>query len=276
MGECFMFDYHIHSDFSADCSTPMEKTIEKAIEDGLKEICFTDHIDYDYPDPTITFDLDLPAYEPKITDMQSLYSDRLTIKKGVEIGVQPHLLEKYTTLLEKETFDFIICSMHTTDRKDLHSGSLFDNRTTEEAFAKYYEELLFCVENYEAYTILGHLDLVKRYTDEIVEHDFHDLIQQIFKEIIPKGNGIEVNTSSYRYGMTSGMPSVDILKLYKELGGEIITLGSDSHTETTLAYQFEQTLATLDELGFKYIATFNQQEPTFHPIKSLQKFFADR
>ncbi len=271
-----MFDYHIHSDFSADCSTPMEKTIEKAIEDGLKEICFTDHIDYDYPDPTITFDLDLPAYEQKITDMQSLYSDRITIKKGVEIGVQPHLLEKYTTLLEKETFDFIICSMHTTDRKDLHSGSLFDNRTTEEAFAKYYEELLFCVENYEAYTILGHLDLVKRYTDEKVDHDFHDLIQQIFKEIIPKGKGIEVNTSSYRYGMTSGMPSVDILKLYKELGGEIITLGSDSHTETTLAYQFEQTLATLDELGFKYIATFNQQEPTFHPIKSLQKFFADR
>src|SRR5699024_10162763 len=106
------------------------------IEDGLKEICFTDHIDYDDPDPTITFDLDLPAYEQKITDMQSLYSDRITIKKGVEIGVHPHLLEKYRALLEKDTFDFIICSMHTTDRKDLHSGSLFDNRTTKEAFAK--------------------------------------------------------------------------------------------------------------------------------------------
>src|SRR5699024_11598320 len=101
MGECLIFDYHIHSDFSADCSTPMEKTNEKAIEDGLKEICFTDHIDYDYPDPTIKFDHDLPTNEQKITDMQSLYSDRITIKKGVEIGVQPHLLEKYTTLLEK-------------------------------------------------------------------------------------------------------------------------------------------------------------------------------
>src|SRR5699024_8145110 len=164
MGECFMFDYHTHSDFSADCSTPMEKTIELAIEDGLKEICFTDHIDYDYPDTTITFDLDLLAYEQNITDMQSLYSDRITKKKKSEIGVHPQLIAKYTALLEKETFDFIIGSMHTTDRKDLHSESLFDNRTTKEAFAKYYEELLFCVENYEAYTILGHLDLVKRYT----------------------------------------------------------------------------------------------------------------
>src|SRR5699024_4301029 len=114
------------------------------------------------------------------------YSDRITIKKGVEIGVQPHLLEKYTTLLEKETFDFIICSMRTTDRKDLHSGSLFDNRTTEEAFAKYYEELLFCVEGYEAYRILGHLCRVKRDNDEKVDHYFHDLIQQSFKENNPE------------------------------------------------------------------------------------------
>src|SRR5699024_7119883 len=101
MGECFIFDYHIHTDFSADCSTPMEKAIEKAIEDGLKAICFTDHMDYHAPDRTLTFDLQLPAYEQKITDMRSLYSDRIAIKKGVEIGVQPRRLEKYTTLDEK-------------------------------------------------------------------------------------------------------------------------------------------------------------------------------
>src|SRR5699024_12321500 len=120
------------------------------------------------------------------------------------------------------------------------------------------------------------LNIIKRYVDKKVDHNFNDLNQQNLKKIIHKGKRIEVNTSSYRYWMTSGMPRVDILKLYKELGGEIITLGSDSHTETTLAYQFEQTLATLDELGFKYIATFNQQEPTFHPLKSLKKLFADR
>lgn len=269
-GYIFMFDYHIHSDFSADCSTPMEKTIEKAIEYGLEEICFTDHIDYDYPDPTITFDLDLKAYDQKITDMQVKYKDRITIKKGVEFGVQPHLLNKYTNVLHNETFDFIICSMHTTDRKDLHSGSLFDHRTTEEGFAKYYEELLYCIQNYEQYTILGHLDLVKRYTKEHVTNNFHDIIEAIFKEIIPKGKGIEVNTSSYRYGMTSSMPSVDILKLYKELGGEIVTLGSDSHSETTLAYQFDETLETLKAIGFKYIATFDNQKPIFHPIETLR------
>src|SRR5690625_3629355 len=101
-----MFDYHMHSTFSADCETPMEKTIESAIEKGLTEICFTEHIDYDYPDETIVFDLDIPNYTKKLTEMNEKYGDRIVIKKGVEIGVEPHLLPRYEALLKKEAFDF--------------------------------------------------------------------------------------------------------------------------------------------------------------------------
>ncbi|WP_164214563.1 histidinol-phosphatase HisJ family protein [Virgibacillus sp. YIM 98842] len=264
-----MFDYHTHSDFSADCETPMEETIREAIRLGLDEICFTEHIDYDYPDTSIVFELDLEDYDRKIAEMQYQYGEQLTIRKGVEIGIQPHQLERYNDLIEKEHFEFIICSMHTSDKKDLHSGAFFEGKTQEAAYQKYYEELLYCVKHFKNFQVLGHLDLVKRYKRQESKKEFHDIIGEIFKEIIPAGKGIELNTSGKRYGMDSGMPSTDILKLYKALGGEIITLGSDSHVETTLAYGFKEALELLQSLGYEYVSTFENKRPVFHRIKTL-------
>ncbi|ASK61415.1 histidinol-phosphatase [Virgibacillus phasianinus] len=265
-----MFDYHVHSNFSADCSTPMEKSIERAITLGLSEICFTEHIDYEYPDPTIDFDLDLPGYDKKIKQLKETYQDKITIKKGVEIGVQPYLLERYQRLMEQEFFDFIICSMHTADKKDLHSGDVFKNKTRAEAYETYYQELLYCVRNYRDYSILGHLDLVKRYQDEPADNHFTEVISAILKEVISSGKGIELNTSGVRYGLQNGMPSTDILQLYFDLGGEIITLGSDSHVEQTIAFQFKESLELLKEIGFRYIATYENQSPIFHAIKNIK------
>ncbi|WP_188456074.1 histidinol-phosphatase HisJ family protein [Virgibacillus oceani] len=265
-----MFDYHVHSNFSADCETAMEKSIDKAIELGLKEICFTDHIDYDYPDPSITFDLDLPTYSNKIEHLKENYSNKITVKKGVEIGVQPDLLPRYEQLMNNDWFDFVICSMHTTEKRDLHSGEFFKDKSIDEAYAAYYNELLYCVKNYRGYNILGHIDLVKRYTKGKADSEHHDIISQIFDEIIPAGKGIELNTSGVRYGLDGGMPSVDILKLYKEMGGEILTLGSDSHNEASIAFNFKESLTLLQQIGFRYITTFEKGEPVFHPIASLK------
>lgn len=268
-----MFDYHIHSDFSADCSTRMETTIQKAIEMNLTEICFTEHIDYDYPDKDWIFEFDLQEYDKKIKELQEKYRGKIRIKKGVEIGLQPHLLGKYESLTETEYFDFIICSMHATSGKDLHSGAFFAGKSVEEAYRIYYEELFHCINEYKNYSVLGHLDLVKRYTEEKAEDNFFDIIADIFNVVIQDGKGIEVNTSGYRYGLESGMPSADILKLYKDCGGEMITLGSDSHTETTLASRFRDTLELLSSIGFRYVATFEGQVPKMHPIEEVKKFY---
>ena len=265
-----MFDYHMHSDFSADCDTPMEDTIESAIRKGLSEICFTEHIDYEYPDPTIDFDLDLVGYDQKINEMQTTYQDQIAIKKGVELGVQPYLLDRYDALMSEESFDFVICSMHTTEKKDLHSGNFFKGKTVDEAFEIYYKELLECVKRFDQFSILGHLDLVKRYAKEQSTHSFHDIIDEIFKVIIPRGQGIELNTSGHKYGLPTGMPSKDILTLYKERGGEILTLGSDSHVADTVGYDFKASLELFESIGFKYITTFEKMKPTFHKIADLK------
>ncbi len=264
-----MFDYHMHSSFSADCTVSMEDMIEGAIKKGLTEICFTEHIDYDYPDETIVFDFDKKQYANKVKEMQEQYEGRIRIKKGVEIGIQPHLLSKYDALMNKETFDFIICSLHTVEKKSLHYGELFEDKTLEESYGIYYGELLYCVENYKQFNILGHADLVKRYSKQHCDNPFHEELQDIFKTIIPEGKGIELNTSGVRYGLTSGLPSDDILKLYKQSGGEIITLGSDAHKPEDIAFQFRESLQLLQSIGFNYISTFADQQPTFHSIKRL-------
>lgn len=264
-----MFDFHMHSDFSEDCETPMEKTIESAIEKGFTKICFTEHVDYDYPDPDFTFDLDTENYDRKIREMQRKYENKIAIKKGIEIGIQPHLFERYEQLLNRETFDFIICSMHASDRKDLHNGDFFEGRTPTEAYRFYYEELLHCVKYFDRYSILGHLDLVKRYKTLDTDENFHDIIREIFKIIIPKGKGIEVNTSGFAYGLGSQMPSRDILELYFDLGGEIVTIGSDAHKPEHVGHRFQEVLRLLSDIGFRYIATFKEEMPSFHEIKKL-------
>lgn len=269
-GGNYMFDYHMHSTFSADCDTLMEDTIKKAIAEGFTEICFTEHIDYEYPDPAITFELDIPAYRRKVKEMNKEYGNAIKIHRGVEIGVQPHLLRQYDELIEREDFSFVLCSMHTTNRRGLHSRDLFKNQTVEDAFRMYYEELLYCVQNFDAYDVLAHVDLVKRYTDESSTDMCYDLIEEIFKTIIPKGKGIEVNTSGYRYGLGAGMPSKDILELYKKCGGTIVTLGSDSHVADTVGYKFKESLAILENVGFKHITTFEERKPTSHSIETLK------
>ena len=159
--------------------------------------------------------------------------------------------------------------MHTVEKKGLHYGDIFIGKTTEEAFSAYYEELLYCVKNFKQFNILGHIDLVKRYAKEQIDNDFHSILTEIFNIIIPEGKGIELNTSGVRYGLSNGMPSDDILKLYKQCGGEIITLGSDAHNPEDIAFQFRESLELLQSIGFKYISTFADQKPTFQKINSL-------
>lgn len=264
-----MFDYHMHSHFSADCQEQMEEMVKSSIDKGLTEICFTEHVDYEYPDPSIIFNVDFPAYNALLQQLQEKYAAQIRIKKGIEIGVQPHILPMYEKLMSEEAFDFVICSMHTTDRKSLHYKEIFEGRTVDEAYQLYYKELLDCVKNYKGFNILGHVDLVKRYSDQPATQLFHDELKAIFDEIIPSGKGIELNTSGVRYGLPHALPSTDVLELYHASGGEIITLGSDAHRTTDIAYDFKASLQLLQSIGFKYITTFTNQQPTFHKIETL-------
>src|SRR5699024_1164147 len=137
-----MFDFHMHSDFSADCSVAMEDMICRAIDKGLTEICFTEHIDYEYPDKDFIFEFDLQAYDKRIKNLQQKYADQITVRKGIELGLQPYLLDRYDRLMATERFDFSILSIHTADKKGLHDEAFLQidrlKRLTKSIMRNYY------------------------------------------------------------------------------------------------------------------------------------------
>ncbi|OPJ56523.1 histidinol-phosphatase HisJ family protein [Alkalithermobacter paradoxus] len=263
------FDYHIHSNFSSDCKTDMNDTIKRAIELGIYEICFTDHVDYDYPDLSIDFDIDLDKYFEKLDNLALKYQDKISIKKGIEMGLQPHIIQKCNESISSYPFDFVICSIHSAEKKDLYNGDIFKGISQKEGYEKYYLDVLNIVKNFDNYSVLGHLDIIKRYGNFesfLDDSNFTDLIEEILKNIISRGKGIEVNTSGFRYGLNSASPTVEVLKLYKNLGGEIITTGSDSHTPDNLCYKFDYIYELLKSVGFNYITTFDKMNPKFIKI----------
>jgi histidinol-phosphatase (PHP family) len=154
------------------------------------------------------------------------------------------------------------------DNKEFWTQDFQRGKEQKEYQEKYYEEILHVIKKYHDYSILGHLDMIKRY-DKHGEYPFEKvkpLIQEILKTVIHDGKGIEVNTSCFRYGINDLTPSLDILKLYKSLGGEIITIGSDSHEEGHLGCRIYEVHGILKELGFQAVYTFDKMEPIANPF----------
>ncbi|ADQ15680.1 histidinol-phosphatase HisJ family protein [Halanaerobium hydrogeniformans] len=268
------FDYHMHSHFSADSQMNMEEIIETAIKIGLDEIAITDHHDIDYKDDSIEFIIDKNEYLTALEKMQNKYKDKIEIKKGIELGVQLHIFDQCNRYLADD-FDFVIASFHTAEKKDLYNGDFFEEYSQWEAYLQYLKTVYAVVKDYENYNVIGHLDIIRDYgnydhkPDLMENKEASEIIAEILKQIIKKDKGIEVNTSGYRIDGENPMPSFRILKLYKELGGEILTIGSDSHSTDRIAQRLSSTSQKLKEIGFDKLSTFTNMKPQFHKIEDF-------
>ena len=280
-------DYHVHTEFSDDSDYDMEDVIKNAIAIGLDEICFTDHVDYGIkkdwdesgemiyrkggsgePEKLPLANVNYPAYYEKFKEMQSLYAEKINLKFGLEFGMQVHTIKKYKKLFARFPFDFIILSVHEVEDKEFWTQDFQCGRTQKEYNERYYEELLYLVQNYHDYSVLGHMDLITRY-DKAGTYPFEKLkpiLTEILKTVIADGKGIEVNTSSHRYGLSDLTPSRDILKLYQELGGSILTIGSDSHKPAHLGAFIDETKQELKAIGFEEFCTFDKMKPIYHQL----------
>lgn len=273
-------DYHVHSEYSDDSTYPLEQVIRDAIGMGMDEICITDHVDYGikkdwdageeiaYRGSQPLANVDYPRYMAALRDMQSRYGDRIRIRVGLEFGIQTHTIPQFRALLTRYPLDFVILSIHQVENQEFWTQEFQRGRTQREYNERYYEELLAVVQQYQGYSVLGHLDLITRYDKQGVYpfERVRPLVEAILRRVIADGKGIEVNTSSHRYGLTDTTPSVAILQLYRELGGTILTIGSDSHAPAHLGTHIEEARALLRDLGFRQFCTFEQMQPVFYPL----------
>ncbi len=278
-------DYHVHTEFSNDSVYPIQEVIEDAIAMRMDEICFTDHVDYGVKkdrSPLLSaeeqknkqyLNVDYPAYAARIKELRLVYGSRIDIRMGLEFGMQSHTVRQFEKLLYSDPFDrnlldFIILSVHQVEDKEFWTQEFQEGRSQKEYNERYYQELLHVVREYKDYSVLGHLDLISRYDRKGLYplEQVKPIISEILKTAIRDGKGLELNTSYRRYGLKDTTPAVEILKLYRELGGEIITVGSDSHQPGQLGALIEEGKQLLKSLGFRYFNTYDEMVPIYHKL----------
>lgn len=269
-----MIDAHNHTFFSEDCEASLDSMIESAISKGIKHYTITDHLDLDYQDKRFKFDLNHRERKEAIQIAQEKYKDKIEIYYGLECGVQPHIIKEAEEIIKNEGFDFVIASMHTTHKKDLYNQDFYQGLTPLEAYKAYLKEFTICLDSMNQYSVVGHLDIVKRYDTSLHQVSLEDVkeeIHDLLRVVISKGKGIEINTSGYRDAFNHAFPHPQILAWYQELGGYLITLGSDAHFPERIAQFYPKALECLESLGFNNIAVFKEMKPFFISIEEVKK-----
>ncbi|MBR1816956.1 MAG: histidinol-phosphatase HisJ family protein [Lachnospiraceae bacterium] len=268
-------DYHLHSSFSTDSSADMLDNIKNAKENGLTSICMTDHYDIDFPvredEPEMDFKLDYEAYYKYLSELRDRLAPDFDLRIGVELGLMHEAIDKNQAFVDEHPeYDFFISSIHVVDKLDPYYPEYFADKTEKEGYLRYFETILENVKEYNGYNVYGHLDYILRCGPNKAKYfdikDYYDVIYEILKTIIERGKGIEVNTAGLYKGLGFAHPHKDILKIYKALGGEIITVGSDSHDAKHVGYGFDVARDLLLDTGFKYYCTFKRQEASFNKI----------
>lgn len=274
-------DYHVHTAFSDDSDYPLPDVVRDAAAMGMEELCLTDHVDYGVkvdPDSGQEIPLwqgyyplantDYPKYAAAIGEARALYGDRIRIKMGLEFGMQVHTIPQYEALFRRYPFDFILLSIHQVEDKTFWNQAFQQGRTQEEAYLRYYGEMLELVRRYKNYSVLGHVDHLARYDkgEPFPFEKVKPILTDIFRQVIADGKGVELNTSYRRYGQRDTTPARPILELYRDLGGRVLTIGSDSHKPEHLGAYISEGMALLKELGFREFCTYEKMEPIFHPL----------
>lgn len=257
-------DYHVHSNISPDTKVSMSDMCESAYAKGISEIIFTEHYEF-YSQGFISprfHEEYIQGYFKELEKCRESFAGKLSLKSGMEFG-QPHLEEnKAKEIAEKHSFDYLIGSVHKIDNIDLEKMEYRENNIHDIA-KRYYQELLELSQRGE-FDCLGHLDLFKRHA---CRHGFSDdfeqneeTIRNVLKNVIHRGKGIEINTSGIRQEAGEAMPSLTILNIYKELGGKIITVGSDAHKAQDIGADFDTAYEILNLAGFDKIAVFEKRK----------------
>ena len=268
----YLADYHLHTTCSPDGKLTASQVAEIALARGLQEICITDHLDTIYwntYEPRTDFDW--PALQRQIDEARERFGQRLVIRMGAELGEATISTERADILLQNApALDFIIGSVHTASKKfdyfDLYYMEKRDMDYYRAIMEDYLDETLKLV-NYGKFHVLGHLTLPLRYIKNNVSLDltFDDRterLEEIFSLMIDKGIGLELNTNRG----SAPLPSAQLLRLFRHMGGQVVTIGSDAHVPEHIGLAVQSCQQLLQETGWQYFATFDRGQPVFHRL----------
>ena len=256
-----MYDYHMHSTVSFDARDTGLDMALAAKARGLKEICFTDHIDYT-PEMDMVFDTAVynAAYD-------RLEVPGLLIRRGMEFGLTPDNADQLKKDLNRRHFDFVLGSIHLVDGVDVYLEPYWADKRYDEAIRLHLETTLECVRVHEDYDVLGHLTYIAKCggnpRKELLRYEDHRAIMdEIMRELVRREKGMELNTSGID-PCGGSLPTLDYFRRFYDLGGRIVTVGSDAH-DTARAGQYTHEMTAKLKKIFGYVCTFEDRKPIFH------------
>ena len=269
----YLADYHVHSTCSQDGRQTMAQAAQAAVAAGMDELCLTDHVDTVYwgPEQKPRWDFDWDAVRRQFRQAQEQWGHRITLRLGAELGEAAMSFQRAEHLMQNAPpLDFVIGSVHMAGKKFGNFDLYYVEKNSEtyyHALIDSYLEDVLSLARWGKFSVLGHLTLPLRYINENLGErmtfDSHmEQVEEIFRTMIPKGLGIECNTNR---GNTP-LPDSGILRLYRELGGEVITLGSDAHSGDMVGCAIRERQQLLRDCGFRYFCTFEEGKPLFRPL----------
>lgn len=261
-----MFDFHMHSRVSYDTDSDPLAMVLAAKNAGLREICFTDHSDYcpGVAHSTISF-----SREQYRTAYENLSVPGITIRHGMELGLSSEFTEEMDAEIAAFPYDFILGSIHCVDGIDTYFPELWRGRDPRQIERRYFEAMLDCVSRCNCFDVLSHMTFISKSPCNpapriIPPEDYGELIDEILRILVRKGKGMEINTSGVDK-IGDFFPGLPYLRRFRELGGEIVTVGSDAHAPDRVGQYIPAALDAAREV-FGYVCTFEQRKPVFHKL----------
>lgn len=256
-------DTHTHTGFSDDCDTSVEEMLRGAASKGIKTLTVTDHYDPGYPDPAFPFTIDFDSYQKTMLAARKEYRDIMDIRIGLEVGIMEGQFMEADKIINAFPYDLIIGSFHCHRGRDLYTYD-FTDVDGPAMLEDFYSYMYDCLNIFDNYDIIGHFSILDRYIGKLYDYSpLEDIIDEILRLLVQNGKGIEINTSSFKYGTGTWLPRESILKRYLQLGGEILTFGSDAHSPEHYQYHFNDAAELAKTLGFRYYCTFRERKPEF-------------
>lgn len=243
-----LFDTHMHTRFSADSRMTVDEALTRRKELGLG-IILTEHMDLDYPETPNAFVFDVDEYFAAYGSLRD--ADTLL---GIEIGLRPDLVAENRKVANGWPFDFVLGSLHVVDLIDIYQEHFYQGRTKREAYGQYFEAMLACAKSCEFYDSLGHVDYIARYArfpdTEVYYSEFADYLDAVLKAVASADKAMEINTRRLdKPGVAKALG--EIYRRFRELGGRLVTIGSDAHRPEDIGKHFDMALDMATACGLQ-------------------------
>lgn len=265
------YDQHLHSRHSFDCRTEPAANVESALSQGLSGLTFTEHFDT-HPDDWEGCIYDEQACATTIRQLREAYGTRIFIGKGIEVCFQPERMDFILDFLGRHPFDMVMLSVHYFGDAAVHTQKNWEGVDLATGTRRYLEtvcEAARCCADLRTrrgkrvFDVLGHLDVVKRYTQRFRGgHDVPacaEIVDDMLRACLAADLVPEINTSSLRQGLDESMPGPWTVTRYAQLGGTCMSLGSDAHRAEHVGAGFDYAAGLLRAAGISRTAWFRDR-----------------